>query len=123
MKSEKKSIDYNFNKYYFIQMWNKDDTYGKEVSTYADKVVETLKEKHSDLIVVGVDKQTFVLPDFFSELYGKVAGCMIQIERNINPYEIKKSCINLETDPQGNRIADIDVYVSMWDSIHRKDMI
>ena len=110
-----------FDKYFLIQIWDKNDNLGSNLSHIVKKVEEDLKIKNN-VKIIAIEGLTFFLPDFFSELYGWTRGYLIWIERNVDPIEIKKTCISLEKDAYRKRFCDIDVYISMSKSIHRKDI-
>ena len=111
----------NFNKYYAIQIWSDRDPLAESLESLAMKVGKDIIFKNKAK-VVGMEGPTPLLPDFFSELYGKYRGYLIWVERNVNPYELKKTCIELEKNLLGKRMCDIDVYISKDESIHRENL-
>lgn len=111
----------DFNKYYTIQIWSGDDQSGESLSPLVKKIKKELKLKNNATIV-STEGPTCYLPDFFSELYGKYRGYLIAVKKTVDPYDLKRTCIELENDSSKERVCDIDVYTSMRDSIHRRDL-
>lgn len=111
----------DFEKYYIIQIWDYKDNSAMGLKNLTKKVCRELKSKNN-AIIIEIDGPTSFLPDFFSELFGKYKGYLISIKKNVNPYDLKKTCMKLEENYAGKRVCDIDVYTSMHDSIHRKDL-
>lgn len=111
----------DFDKYYIIQIWSDKDVSAIGLGDLAIRVSEELKSKNN-VKIIEIDGPTPFLPDFFSERYGRYRGYLISVERTANPYDLKRTCLKLEKNSSGKRICDIDVYTSMHDSIHRKDL-
>ena len=111
----------DFNKYYTIQIWSATNPSGDRLENIVREVSKELIEKNK-VNIIDVEGPTSFLPDFFSELCGKYQGYLILLERDINPYDLKRTCMTLETNELGERQYDIDIYISKDESIHRRDL-
>ncbi|HYD03989.1 MAG TPA: hypothetical protein VEC16_06870 [Alphaproteobacteria bacterium] len=128
----------DFSKYYIIQLWSDDDPRGNNLESFVKYVGNELTRRNKAKII-EIDGPTSYLPDFFSELFDYRAGYLMSIEKSVNPYDLKRTCMELEINENGKRICDIDIYIdrkvtiitdcngkdrtySDLKSIHRKDM-
>lgn len=105
-----------------IQIWNNSDPSALHLNTLVQEIIDTISQKPSLGKVVEVEGPTFHLPDFFSDLYGQIAGFLIYITEP-NPEELKTYMMKHEIDNNGTRHSDIDVYTSYWKKLSRKKII
>lgn len=80
----------------------------KNLAEYVKTVVEELKSKNS-IQLINITKGEV---DHFFALSGFLAfnGYIIRIKPKVDLKSLKESCMQLELDSEGNRVADIDVY-------------
>ena len=99
------------------------DATAENLEPYAIRVKETLLQEYPQvsLLWFGLTKSlwNFMHPSM-KELQEKCSGYCIILQGEVNPREVKKTCMALELDPEGNRIADIDVYLPTTEKISRK---
>jgi len=102
-----------------IQIWDKTDPEAKNLGALVERILRTLSHK-SDLGKVGeIEGPTFHLPDFFSDLYGQIAGFLIYVT-SADAEKLKASMMGHEVDAKGIRHSDIDVYTSYLNKLSRK---
>ena len=87
---------------------------------FAARVAETLAEQHPDLAIFGIsrtdDPWNYTTNPF---LCGRFQGYVIHISGAYDLRAVKRTCMQLELDEFGTRIADIDVYASRKEKISR----
>lgn len=100
-----------------LEVWSDTDLEAKGLKPYIRRIKRELQESHPGLHVLSTYR-TPLLKDFEGEfiaglLYGHSYGYVIKVSSTVDPFALKKSCMKLEIDCYGNRMADIDVYPSV----------
>lgn len=99
-----------------VEVWSNDDIGARAMKPYIRRIKRQLQEYHPELHVLSTYRTPF-LKDFQGEfihglLYGLFYGYVIKVSSNVDPFALKRSCMELEIDCYGYRMADIDVYPS-----------
>lgn len=93
-----------------LEVWSDDDLQAKALKPFIQEIKRRLQEYHPDLDVLRTYR-TDVLNNFDHPfLMGLYHGYVIKVSSNVDPFALKRTCMMLERDGEGNRIADIDVY-------------
>ncbi len=100
-----------------VQIWSKDYPEG-DIKPQVEKVASVFKER--GLNITEVEGPTYHIPDYFSAMFGFMAGWILYIADE-DPVELKKIAMELEV-VDGNRVLDIDIYLDYFTTIHRKDL-
>lgn len=100
-----------------VQIWSKDFPEGN-IKPQVERVSSAFKER--GLNITEVEGPTYHIPDYFSAMYGFMAGWILYIA-DADPIELKHIAMELET-LEGQRILDIDIYLDYFNTIHRKDL-
>jgi len=101
-----------------IQIWSKDHPNG-HIEHEVERI-RTAFEKSGLGNILETEGPTPHIPDFFSILYESMYGWIIYVAE-ADPIELKKLAMELEL-VDGKRVADIDIYLDYFNSIHRKDL-
>ena len=105
-----------------IEIWVKEDRWAKYMKPYVNRVKHYLEKEYPEIEFLRT-KRTDCLRNFRHPfIAGQRKGYVLKITPNINPYELKKTCIKLETNKQAKRISDIDIYLSYTEKISRKNL-
>lgn len=106
-----------------VEIVDEHDLQAKKLKPFAIKVANTLAEKYPQLKILDVYKT--IDPWNFAHpfLMGLFKGYVIAIPQESDLLSIKKTCMELEINEEGKRIADIDVYLSPLQKISRKDLL
>ena len=95
----------------------------KELKRYVDDVIESIEVKHPELSVIYT-KYSRELEihrhPLLASLGIKFSGYLVRVASNINPYDLKQTSIGLEINEDGERVSDIDIYLSDNTKISRK---
>ena len=105
-----------------IEIVDENDIQAKKLKPFAIKVAKTLAKVYPQLKILDVYKT--IDPWNFAHpfLVGGYKGYVIVVPQESDFFSIKKTCMELEIDEEGKRIADIDVYLSTFQKISRRDM-
>ncbi len=108
-----------------IEIWKEQDHEAECMKYYVNHVKRVLEQEHPNIEFLRTKKTdclwNFNHP-FFMFLPYRRKGYVLKITPNIDPYELKKTCMRLEYDSEDERIADIGVYLSNQDKISGKDL-
>lgn len=108
------------NKPVVLEIWSNNDYAAQNLKPFVDYVKNQLQEKHPGIKFLRITR-TDALRNFDDTfLAGYFSGYVIQISPNLNVYELKNTCMGLERNEHGERIADIDIYDSWRGKISRK---
>ena len=97
-----------------------DDLKAKKLKPFAVKVTKTLAERYPQLIILDAYKTSDLWN--FAQQFPAGKGYVIDVPLESDLFSIKETCIELEIDEDGKRIADIDVYLSTYQKISRRDL-
>ena len=105
-----------------IEIVDENDLQAKKLKPFAVKVAKILAETYPQLKILDVYKT--IDPWNFAHpfLVGRFKGYAIDVPLESDLFSIKETCMGLEIDEEGKRIADIDVYLSTFHKISRRDM-
>ena len=105
-----------------IEIVDENDLQAKKLKPFAIKVAKTLTERYPQLKILDVyrtiDPWNFAHPF----LVGRFKAYVIDVPLESDLFSIKETCMELEIDEDGKRIADIDVYLSTYHKISRRDL-
>lgn len=106
-----------------VEIISHEDLNAKRLKPFARKVAENLVEMHPTLKIYGVfrthDPWNYTRNPF---LMGLFHGYVILISSNYDLRYLKRSCMELELNEDGERIADIDIYLGPDHKLSRKDL-
>lgn len=103
-----------------IEIVDFDDLKAKKLKPFAVKVTKTLAERYPQLIILDAYKTSDLWN--FAQQFPAGKGYVIDVPLESDLFSIKETCIELEIDEDGKRIADIDVYLSTYQKISRRDL-
>ena len=95
----------------------------KDLKKYVNNVIDSIESMHPQfsLIRMNYSKEIEKYRHLILAVYGiGFPGYQIRIAANIEPSQLKQTCIELEMDGNGNRISDIDIYLPDNTKISRK---
>lgn len=105
-----------------LEVWDDNDLFAKKMRPYIKYITKRLQEEHPEIEILWTTRTNNLRNFDHPFIAGQFYGYVIKISPNIDPYELKKTCMGLEEDEQGKRRADIDVYLSWRKKITRKDL-
>lgn len=105
-----------------IEIVDKNDLQAKKLRPLAVKVATTLAQTYHQLKILDVYKT--IDPWNFNHpfLVGLFKGYVIAVPIESDLFSIKETCMELEINEEGKRIVDIDVYISPFNKISRRDI-
>lgn len=86
-------------------------------------VIESLEDKHPEfsIIYTKYSRELEIYRHPILAAHGiKFSGYLVRATLNVNPYQLKQSCMELELNENGERVSDIDIYLSNNTKISRK---
>lgn len=105
-----------------IEFVDEKDLQAKKLKPFVIKVAKTLAEKHPQLKILDIYKTIDPWNFLHPFLIGYFKGYVITIPKESDLVSIKETCMELEINEEGKRIADIDVYISPFNKISRRDI-
>lgn len=106
-----------------IEIWDNKDYHAHRLKPYVKYVKSHLQIRHPEIEMLSTTR-TNILRNFDHPLLaGNYWGYVIKVSPNIDACKLKKTCIELEQDCLGNRMADIDVYISWKKKVSRHNLM
>lgn len=105
-----------------LEIWS--ESYNKmDLKMYVDRVIKSLEATHPEFSVIYTkysrDLEIFRHP-IFAVHEIRFSGYLVRATLDVNPYQLKQSCMGLEMNENGERVSDIDIYFSDNTKISRK---
>lgn len=95
----------------------------QKLKKFAYHVAERLSVQHPELNIIDIYRTDEPYNFQHPALWGMFRAYAITIPRNSDLIAVKKSCMDLEVGASGERICDIDVYVTGSKKISRNNLV